>query len=80
LGKETQMLKPLPLLMITGVLAGCASEPEAEEVDRSPEALQVSCYQARWQAETVPILYKRGGNTALDKYEFMPAVGPVGCR
>ena len=74
------MLKPLPLLIVAGLLSGCASEPEADEVDRAPDVLQVSCYQARWQAETVPILYKRGGDTALDKYEFMPTVGPVGCR
>ncbi|WP_426116154.1 hypothetical protein [Pseudomonas sp. DSP3-2-2] len=74
------MLKPLPLLIVAGLLSGCASEPEAGEVDRAPDVLKVSCYQAHWQAETVPILYKRGGDTALDKYEFMPNVGPVACR
>lgn len=74
------MIKPLPLLIIAGLLAGCASEPEAEEADREPSVLHLSCYQARWQAETVPVLYKRGGEAALEKYEFMPAVGPVACR
>jgi hypothetical protein len=76
------MLKPLPLLIVAGLLAGCASEPkaEADNTDRAPDVLQVSCYQAHWQAETVPILYKRGGETVLDKYEFMPVVGPVACH
>lgn len=76
------MVKPLPLLIITGLLAGCASAPEADEVDRSvaPQVLAVGCYQSGWQAETVPVIYKRGGPQAWDRYDFMPAVGPVGCR
>jgi SRSO17 transposase len=74
------MVKPLPLFILAGLLAGCASEPEAEEVQRAPQLLQVSCYQANWQAETVPVIYKRGGQAALEKYEFMPNLGPVACR
>ncbi|SER80579.1 hypothetical protein SAMN03159444_05102 [Pseudomonas sp. NFACC02] len=74
------MVKPLPLLIMAGLLVGCASEPEAQTSDTAPELLQVSCYQAGWQAETVPIVYKRGGPEVWEKYDFMPAVGPVACR
>ncbi|SQF94030.1 lipoprotein [Paucimonas lemoignei] len=74
------MLKPLQLLMIAALLAGCASEPEAEEVVDEPALAHVGCYQANWQAETVPVIYKRGGAAVLEKYEFMPNVGAVGCH
>lgn len=73
------MIKPLPLFIIAGLMVGCASEPEAEETQTAPRVLQVSCYQAHWQAETVPIIYKRGGQEALDKYELIPKVAEVGC-
>jgi hypothetical protein len=73
------MGKPLSLFIIAGLMAGCASEPEADEVQAAPHVLQVSCYQADWQAETVPIIYSRGGPGALDKYEFMPPVVKAGC-
>ena len=75
------MVKPLPLLIMAGLLVGCASKPEAgSETDASAKPLQVSCYQAGWQAETVPVVYKRGGPEVWEKYEFMPAVGPVACH
>ncbi len=75
------MVKPLPLLIMAGLLVGCASKPEAETASSAaPGLLQVSCYQAGWQAETVPIVYKRGGSEVWEKYEFMPAMGPVPCH
>ena len=74
------MLKPLQLLLIAGLLAGCASEPEAEEAAREPALAHLGCYQANWQAETVPVIYKRGGSAVLEKYEFMPDVGAVPCH
>jgi hypothetical protein len=74
------MVKPLPLLLMAGLLGGCASKPEADASTAAPELLQVSCYQAGWQAETVPVVYKRGGPDFWEKYDFMPAVGPVACR
>jgi hypothetical protein len=61
-------------------LVGCASKPDSGAANASSERSRVSCYQAGWQAETVPIVYKRGGPEAWEKYEFMPAVGPVACR
>ena len=76
------MVRALPLFFMAGVLAGCASGPVADEAESAPQAqlLQLSCYQAGWQAETVPVIYKRGGREVWDRYEFMPQVGNVGCR
>jgi hypothetical protein len=79
--KGIEMLKPLVVLLIAGSLAACASEPEAGEAEREAAApVHLACYQANWQAETVPVIYKRGGQAVLEKYEFMPDVGPVACR
>ncbi|MCV4340211.1 putative periplasmic lipoprotein [Pseudomonas capsici] len=75
------MGRTLPLLLVAGVLAGCAGKPEVDDAVPEPQAqlLQLSCYQAGWQAETVPVIYKRGGQEVWDRYEFMPRVGNVGC-
>ncbi|RMQ46550.1 putative lipoprotein [Pseudomonas cichorii] len=75
------MVRTLPLLLIAGLLAGCASKPGVDEAEPESQAqlLQLSCYQAGWQAETVPVIYKRGGQEVWDRYEFMPRVGEVGC-
>lgn len=74
------MFKGLPLFIITGLMVGCASAPEADEVPVAPAALQISCYQSGWQAETVPILYKRGGQEALDKYDAAKTSASRTCR
>jgi hypothetical protein len=74
------MFRPLPLLIIAGLIAGCASEPKVEKADGNPAVVHLACYQANWQAETVPVIYKRGGEAVLEKYEFMPDLGPVACR
>jgi hypothetical protein len=76
------MFKGLPLLIITGLMVGCASAPEADEAPVAPAGLQISCYQSGWQAETVPIIYKRGGQEALDKYDYEAVKGNKGasCR
>lgn len=66
------------LALLAILLVGCASEPQ--EAAKEAEPLHLSCYQAGWQAETVPIVDKRGGPDVWEKYEFMPAVGPVACR
>lgn len=77
--KGIYMVKRLPLFVIAGLMAGCASEPGAEDAKAAPKAPRASCYEADWQAETVPIIYKRGGPDALDKYEVMPAEVKAGC-
>lgn len=76
------MVKVLPVLLIAGVLAGCAGTPASEDKqDDSPAApVQLSCYQARWQAETIQVVDKRGGQAFWDRYDFMPQIGNVGCR
>jgi len=76
------MIKGLPLFILTGLMVGCASAPEADEEPVAPAVLQMSCYQSGWQAETVPIIYKRGGQEALDKYDAIHAGASAGagCR
>lgn len=76
------MTRALPLFFVAGLLAGCASGPAVDDGQATAQAqpLQLSCYQARWQAETVPVIYKRGGREVWDRYEFMPQVGNVACR
>ncbi|MEB0040340.1 MULTISPECIES: hypothetical protein [unclassified Pseudomonas] len=74
------MVRGLPLFIITGLMVGCASAPEADEVPVAPKVLHMSCYQAGWQAETVPIIYTRGGQEALDKYDAAPRGTETGCR
>jgi hypothetical protein len=74
------MIKRLSLFTIAGLMVGCASSPEADEAPIAPPVLHVSCYQAGWQAETVPIIYKRGGQEALDKYDAASSGAGSGCR
>ncbi|CAM3492519.1 hypothetical protein BZK31_27140 [Pseudomonas floridensis] len=75
------MVRALPWFLIAGLLGGCAGKPEAEKVegDSLAHVLKPSCYQAGWQAETVPVIYKRGGQEVWDRYEFMPKPGETGC-
>lgn len=49
------MVKSLALLLLTGTLAACGSNPKAEPTPAPGEA-QKGCYQADWQAETNPVL------------------------
>lgn len=74
------MIKRLSLFTIAGLMAGCASSPEADEAPVAAPVLHVSCYQAGWQAETVPVIDKRGGQEALDKYDPASSGAGSGCR
>ena len=69
------MVKSLALLLLTGTLAACGSNPKAE----APGAAQKGCYQADWQAETNPVLNKRSGPDGLDKYETQTPAKEHGC-
>jgi hypothetical protein len=53
-------------------LAGCSHAPEAgqpatDSNGASPGA--AGCAQARWQAQTAPVINKRQGQDALDNYD-----------
>lgn len=72
------MGKSLALLLLTGTLAACGSNPKAEPTP-APDAVQKGCYQADWQAETNPVLNKRSGPDGLDKYETQTPAKEHGC-
>ncbi|MCQ9424360.1 hypothetical protein NRB16_12630 [Pseudomonas sp. LJDD11] len=75
------MVRAMPVLLIVGVLAGCAGSPAAEDArEEQQAALQLSCYQTAWQAETIQVVYKRGGQEVWDRYDLTPQVGNVACR
>ncbi|MGV8920439.1 MAG: hypothetical protein ACOH2R_22005 [Pseudomonas sp.] len=74
------MFKRLSLFCIAGLMVGCASAPEADEAQPALHVDHPSCYQAGWQEETVPVIDKRGGQEALDKYESAPKGPQTGCR
>lgn len=74
------MIKRLSLFTIAGLMVGCASSPEADEAPIAPPVVHVSCYQAGWQRETVPVIDKRGGQEAVDKYDAAPSGTGAGCR
>ena len=71
------MVKALPLLMIAGFLAGCAGSPEPSPEAATPE--ESGCYQADWQAQSVPLVNKRSGPEALEKYETPQSSKERGC-
>ena len=71
------MVKLLPLLMIAGFLAGCSGSAKPPvEADTAPES---GCYQADWQAQSVPLVNKRSGPEALEKYESPQPSKEHGC-
>ncbi|MFJ2711630.1 MULTISPECIES: hypothetical protein [unclassified Pseudomonas] len=72
------MVKSLALLLLTGTLAACGSNPKAEPTP-APGAAQKNCYQSDWQAETNPVLNKRSGPDGLDKYETQTPAKEHGC-
>ena len=71
------MVKLLPLLMIAGFLAGCASSGKPTPEAATPE--ESGCYQADWQAQSVPLVNKRSGPEALEKYESPKPSQERGC-
>jgi len=71
------MVKLLPLLMIAGLLAGCAGSSEPAPEAATPE--ESGCYQADWQAQSLPLVNKRSGPQALEKYESPTPSNVRGC-
>ncbi len=61
------MVKQLPVLLMAGLLGGCAGSPDAQDDPAQPP--KGGCYQSEWQAETVPVISKRVGPEGLEKYD-----------
>lgn len=76
---NVQMTKALPLLLLAGLLAGCAHK--ADTAPKVPEQVpgKGGCYQADWQAETVPVINKRLGPDGLEKYDTEQQAPGHGC-
>ena len=72
------MVKMLSLLIVAGLLAGCASAPQTRPAPGAIEP-QDGCDQADWQAETAPVINKRSGPEGLDKYETPAKTREHGC-
>ena len=74
------MIKSLALVIAAGLLAGCGSTPSAAPAPgKALPAQKKSCYQADWQAETMPVINKRIGNERLEKYDAAPNGQEQGC-
>ncbi|WP_248730932.1 hypothetical protein [Pseudomonas sp. MWU13-2517] len=74
------MIKSLALVITAGLLVACGSPPRvASEADKADAPHKHSCYQADWQAETMPVINKRIGNERLEKYDAAPNGQEQGC-
>ncbi|MGE1152692.1 hypothetical protein [Pseudomonas sp. ICMP 460] len=75
------MIKSLALVIAAGLLAGCGSTPSAapSPAGKPAPAPRNTCYQADWQAETMPVINKRIGNERLEKYDSAPNGQEQGC-
>ena len=80
----TGMFRSLPAIVLLALLAGCASAPPSDaavpargEVGNKAKG---SCAQSNWQAETAPVINKRQGNEALEKYDGEEQEPGSGCH
>lgn len=74
------MIKSLALVIAAVLMAGCGSTPSAvPEAEKPGAAPKKSCYQADWQAETMPVINKRIGNERLEQYDAAPNGQEQGC-
>lgn len=73
------MVKPLPMLLIAGLLGGCAGSSESRPEQPGGESRGNGCVQADWQAETAPVIGKRLGPEKLEKYEQPAKPQEHGC-
>ncbi|NMY03581.1 hypothetical protein HBO12_11515 [Pseudomonas sp. WS 5059] len=72
------MIKPFALVIAAALLAGCGSAPKAPP-EAPGAAPHKGCYQADWQAETMPVISKRIGPDGLEKYDSPPKGKEQGC-
>ena len=73
------MVKTCALLLTLGLLAGCAGAQQAKREEAQATEPESHCYQADWQAETAPVINKRAGTQALDKYDTPAKAKERGC-
>lgn len=72
------MLKAATLVLSFGLLAGCSSAPSTS-VDDGPGVSPGGCSQSQWQAESIPVVGKRMGPEALERYEPEQQAQAPGC-
>jgi len=72
------MLKVATLALVIGLLAGCSGAP-ATSVDDEPAATPGGCSQSQWQAESIPVVGKRMGPEAVERYEPEQQAQAPGC-
>ena len=75
---DKRMFKATTLSLLLGVMAGCGSTPATSDDDGVKPATG-GCYQSQWQAESVPVVGKRMGAEALEKYEPEQQAKAPGC-
>ena len=73
------MTKALPLLLLAGLLGGCAHTQAQSPAQQERAPGKGGCYQADWQAETAPVLSMRLGPAGLEKYDPEHQTAGQGC-
>ncbi|PVZ15578.1 MULTISPECIES: lipoprotein [unclassified Pseudomonas] len=72
------MNRPIAVLGLAALLAACSGKPVSEPP--GPEApAGGGCRQAGWQAETAPVISKRQGQEALERYDPEAQAAGSGC-
>lgn len=77
------MFRATAALLLSATLAACGSAPrDAGVVPGQAEVARPhgGCAQSDWQAQTAPVINKRQGNEALEKYEAESQEQGAGCR
>lgn len=79
----TGMFKGLPVLLLV-LLAGCSSAPGGSAAVPAKGEVggkaRGNCAQSNWQAETAPVINKRQGNEALEKFDGEEQEAGSGCH
>ncbi|MBD1549899.1 hypothetical protein [Pseudomonas typographi] len=75
------MNKRFASFALAGLLAGCSSTPAEVPPQPTPDQSpsKGGCYQAGWQAETAPVINKRQGQEALERYDPENQAPGSGC-
>ena len=71
------MVKQLPVMIVALLLGACSSKQGADSEPSQPP--KGGCYQSQWQAESIPVVGKRMGPEALERYEPEQQAQAPGC-